>query len=124
MSNVLTVKAGQWPWPLHLRLWNDPMRDCFALAAVSYDMSGPTKRYYLTGMELTEFDPHGPIEPFVVVAKYMPGGFGGMQEVMDELWRAGIRPSEGLVTTGERAAMKEHIGDLRHAMHKLLERGS
>lgn len=35
------------------------------------------------------------------------------QRFMDELWNAGIRPSEGSGSAGQAAAMKAHLDDMR-----------
>ncbi|MBD3387410.1 MAG: hypothetical protein GF414_00515 [Candidatus Altiarchaeales archaeon] len=36
-----------------------------------------------------------------------------VQQLMDALWRIGVRPSEGVPSEGQLEAMREHIADLR-----------
>lgn len=38
---------------------------------------------------------------------------GELQGLMDELWRAGVRPTEGHASTGQLAAIQAHLADLR-----------
>ena len=40
------------------------------------------------------------------------------QELMDELWRAGIRPSEGSGSAGQMAAVQAHLQDMRSLVFK------
>lgn len=41
------------------------------------------------------------------------------QQLVNQLWRAGFRPSEAVSSTGEREAMREHIKDLRGVIDRL-----
>ena len=42
------------------------------------------------------------------------------QALMDELWHAGVRPSDGTGSTGQLAATESHLADMRAiAFHKL-----
>lgn len=42
------------------------------------------------------------------------------QELMDELWRAGIRPAQGAGSAGQQAATENHLQDMRKlAFHAL-----
>lgn len=40
------------------------------------------------------------------------------QELMDELWRAGIRPGEGSGSSGQMAAVQAHLNDMRALVFK------
>lgn len=40
-------------------------------------------------------------------------------DLMDELWRAGIRPSNGEGNIGQIGALKDHLDDLRRIIHEL-----
>ena len=42
-------------------------------------------------------------------------------QLMNELWRVGIRPTDQLSTSGEKEAMAEHIKDLRKVLDWSLE---
>ena len=44
-----------------------------------------------------------------------------MQQLMDELWRVGMRPSEGSGSAGALAATQHHLADMRTISHKLIE---
>jgi hypothetical protein len=42
------------------------------------------------------------------------------QQLMDELWRAGVRPAEGDSSVGQLGATEKHLADMRAiAFHKL-----
>jgi len=40
------------------------------------------------------------------------------QNLMDELWRVGLRPSEGSGSAGSLAATERHLADMRHLVFK------
>jgi hypothetical protein len=40
------------------------------------------------------------------------------QELMDELWRCGLRPSEGSGSAGSLAATERHLADMRRLVFK------
>ncbi len=46
---------------------------------------------------------------------------GAGQELMDELWRAGIRPSEGTGSAGALAATQNHLKDMQRIAFRLLD---
>lgn len=41
-----------------------------------------------------------------------------MQQLMDELWRSGFRPTEGTGSAGSLAATERHLADMRHLVFK------
>jgi hypothetical protein len=43
------------------------------------------------------------------------------QGLMDELWRAGLRPTEGTGSAGSLAATERHLSDMQRIAFKLLE---
>ena len=43
------------------------------------------------------------------------------QQLMDELWRAGIRPTDGGSTMGQYSAMQRHLNDMRKLAGKALK---
>jgi len=43
------------------------------------------------------------------------------QQLMDELWTCGLRPSEGTGSAGQSAAQQKHIDDLRAIAFKVLK---
>jgi len=40
------------------------------------------------------------------------------QELMDDLWRCGIRPTEGKGSAGQLSAVNEHLSDMRKIVAK------
>lgn len=48
---------------------------------------------------------------------------GEAQALMDDLWRCGLRPSEGEGSAGQSAAQQQHIADLRAIAFKALKIG-
>ncbi len=46
---------------------------------------------------------------------------GSAQQLMDELWNVGLRPSEGTGSAGSLAATQRHLGDMRSIVGKLLK---
>lgn len=53
-----------------------------------------------------------------VVAPFMKLGIHEAQNLMDELWRAGLRPSEGSGSAGALAATQRHLEDMRALVFK------
>ncbi len=43
------------------------------------------------------------------------------QQLMDELWHCGMRPTEGTGSAGSLAATQRHLGDMRSLVAKLLK---
>lgn len=46
---------------------------------------------------------------------------GQIQNLMDDLWNAGVRPSNGTASTGQIAATDNHLADLRKIAFHLLK---
>lgn len=44
------------------------------------------------------------------------------QQLMDELWRCGLRPSEGTGSAGALAATERHLKDMQDISRKLMDR--
>lgn len=44
-----------------------------------------------------------------------------MQQLMDELWRVGIRPTEGTGSAGSLAATERHLSDMQNIAYGLLK---
>lgn len=72
------------------------------------------KRSFAEPMILTTRPPGEIVEPFVSVETEEA------QELMDELWNAGLRPSEGSGSAGSLAATERHLADMKTiAFHAL-----
>ena len=52
------------------------------------------------------------------VAPFMSLTLTSAQELMDELWRCGLRPSEGSGSAGSLAATERHLSDMRRLVFK------
>jgi hypothetical protein len=52
------------------------------------------------------------------VEPFMSLHVGVAQELMDELWRCGLRPSEGSGSAGALAATERHLDDMRRLVFK------
>ena len=52
------------------------------------------------------------------VAPFCMIDISAAQGLMDDLWRAGLRPSEGTGSAGALAATERHLADLRTALQK------
>jgi len=63
-------------------------------------------------LKFRETDPNLSTEPSVRVT------LSEAQEIMDELWRNGLRPSEGSGSAGQLASVKYHLEDMRKLVFK------
>jgi len=65
-------------------------------------------------MEFTEYDISSAIaaEPFARI------GIQEAQNLMDELWQCGLRPSEGTGSAGSLRATERHLEDMRKLVFK------
>lgn len=53
------------------------------------------------------------IEPHAVVEPTMTFSMEEAQQIMDELWQCGLRPTEGTGSAGSLAATERHLQDMR-----------
>ena len=66
------------------------------------------------------FEPHKDgdlIDPSICL------GMPAAQMLMNELWTCGLRPSEGVSSTGQIEAMQSHLDDFRKIVFKRLDIG-
>lgn len=61
-------------------------------------------------------EPGAYCEPFAVLSQTEA------QQLVDELWACGIRPTEGSGSAGQSGAQQAHIDDLRKITNRLLEK--
>lgn len=102
------------------RLFIEPrmLGDYFAIFLVE-NVTG--KRYLATKIEMSEMNEASIPEPSFRLAPL------AMQELMDSLWQAGIRPSEGSGSAGSLKATENHLKDLQNLSWRLMtmiEKGS
>ena len=104
---------------IELRCNNDPIR-----GAVSFYIGGWDKQsqkvYLAKQVEFEAFDDSNAFaqvhrEPSFLMTDH------NTQKLMDELWRIGIRPSNGEGNVGQIGAMKEHLNDMRKIAFKQLK---
>lgn len=55
----------------------------------------------------------GPVQEGALVEPFMTLTPDAAQQLMDELWQCGLRPSEGEGSAGQAAAMQRHLDDMR-----------
>lgn len=83
----------------------------FALIRGTSSPGGP---YEHGVFEMKPVEPQTPVNPGFVLAP------AAAQELLDELWRLGLRPSKGTARGEVEEAMKDHLEDLRRiACHAL-----
>lgn len=72
----------------------------------------------LTGLTWTKFDPDTLVLP--TAAEILMSATDA-QELMDELWGCGVRPTEGNGNTGALAATERHLSDMQTINARLLD---
>jgi hypothetical protein len=89
-------------------------RDFANAAYLLFGVSEDGKRALAAGEVLR--DPGAYCEPFAVLMQTEA------QQMIDELWACGLRPTEGSGSAGQSGAQQAHIDDLRKITFKLLEK--
>jgi hypothetical protein len=89
---MIRVRANRDPWRGDIEL---------AFAQITGDTVGAGD------LTFTTIDEGSYVEPTCRLAP------GEAQELMDELWRAGIRPADGTGSTGQLGATERHLADMR-----------
>ena len=64
------------------------------------------KELMLDGLDFKKVEPSAYTQPVSITENIA-------QELMDELWRAGVRPSGELDSIGHREALESHLNDMR-----------
>ena len=62
------------------------------------------------------------LEPGAFVVPMMKLGIQEAQQLMDELWRCGLRPTEGTGSAGSLAATERHLADMQKIAFGLLNK--
>jgi hypothetical protein len=57
----------------------------------------------------------------IYVDPLMHIGFDAGQRLMDDLWEAGLRPSEGTGSAGALFAVQKHLDDMRKIVFKFID---
>lgn len=84
------------------------------------DTGAPLLRSVASGITFKEVEPDYvlPESPFLSLSRT------DAQTLMDELWRCGLRPSEGSGSAGAMAATQLHLKDMQTIAFELLERSA
>lgn len=106
-SKRMEIRAHREPW----------MRDSISIRFAHIISENGVERVAvaepLTMKTLTEEEElHAEISPTMIVSPE------DAQQFMDELWRVGIRPTEGAGSVGQLGAVKAHLEDMRTLVFK------
>lgn len=78
---------------------------------------GRGERSFVESYTVRKFDPN--------VAVHTPEAMtirkDDLQQLMDELWRVGLRPSEGTGSAGQLAATQAHLKDMQKLVFEVLK---
>ncbi len=68
-----------------------------------------------------EFKSTGTKDRYQALASFLTISSNEAQRLMDDLWDAGLRPSEGTGSAGSLAATQKHLADMRTIVFKQLK---
>lgn len=104
----------------HIRASIEPFfreRVCINLYRLQRNISGNTETAVVAPIQWEILPPE---EQFIQRDPSLQMTVEEAQQLMDELWRCGIRPVEGMGSAGQAAATEKHLDDMRKiAFHKL-----
>ena len=114
-----TMKVADIAFPIRPCIWKEPWNDGYRLSLIGYDVPGGTdwrnaKKYVVTEVALTEFG-----ENEVLPGSTLSIPNEEIQQLMDEVWRCGVRPSE-IGTTGQLGAVEDHARYLEKTLELVL----
>ena len=95
----------------HVRAKAAPWAHSVEIAAFGKVMGGATKVATLQWEAIAE---HAEMKPLLTIRMEQA------QVLMDDLWNAGVRPTDGAGTAGAMRAAEHHIADLRRVAFKAL----
>ena len=96
---------------LEIRAENQPWRKGVSLMVFDGDAIGEP----IIMKTLTENEKHEYREPTLTISNH------SAQLLMDDLWKCGLRPSEGTGSAGSLRATEKHLEDMRTIVSKTLE---
>ncbi len=113
-----TLPVGDLGFQIRPRIQARPWNDDYELWLIGYDIPNGTdyanaKRYVVSEVAFSEFK-SGEIIPG---SMYVPKN--EIEGLMDDLWRAGVRPTE-VGTAGHVAAVQAHASHLERILDKVL----
>jgi hypothetical protein len=76
----------------------------------------PRKDYVVSSLNLIAIESPGiKVEPIITLSRKVA------QQLMDDLWHCGLRPTEGMGSIGEQAATEKHLEDMRKVAFQYLD---
>jgi len=99
MSRELQILCEKVPWKNRVQV--------AILDLASHSSAGPVVMKVQSENEV--------VEPFITLE------YEQAQQLMDELWRCGLRPAEGTGSAGSLAATEKHLQDMRKITFGLLK---
>lgn len=108
MSEQIKIRAQAAPWRRGIELY---------LARSRRNAQG--KIEVVTGMTFEEIEDAGITVPYDQVVSILNDD---AQELMDDLWHTGLRPTEGSGSAGSLLATEKHLKDMREINTKLLDK--
>ncbi len=99
---------------IEVKCMNRPWADSVQFAVISKGEHG--RQYHALPLTLKEIEPGYIVEPAFEL------GNMAAQGLMDELWRCGLRPSEGSGSAGSLAATERHLKDMQAIALGLLKK--
>lgn len=104
------------PGKFEIRAHAVPWQDTVALLISHYSPGLPATRSVATNLQLETVEEGAEIEPTLVLQ------VREAQQLMDELWRCGLRPQASHGSAGQLKATERHLQDMRTAAFNLLDR--
>ncbi len=103
-SNI-KIRAQSAPWDGGIEI---------AVMSRSESETGPTRLHYASNLTFQEITLGERLEPLLRLSRDQG------QTLMDDLWNAGIRPTEGTGSAGSLAATQKHLDDYRKLVDRIL----
>ena len=80
--------------------------------------------FYVGKLTMEKVEIGARIEPTLIVSqREIREGHDPIQELMDNLWHLGLRPSGGVSNAGQLQATQDHLKDMQKISFNLLDRG-
>lgn len=104
-------------WKTEVRAWSEPYFSGIKLMVRRLEWNEEAEAHFIglpiVFRRLTKEDEGKLLEPTMHLRNDQA------QEFMDELWRVGLRPTEGTGSAGSLAATERHLADMRSLVFKI-----
>jgi len=115
---MATVKQEKWYIDYRIRACREPWRfDVIELQVTMVDQSDGRRYIIDPSVRAEPLDETALVQPLVTA--YLHNEHA--QILMDDLWRCGLRPTEGRGSAGALAATEAHLEDMRSIVFGMLE---